>query len=178
MRYGFEIFASFCLLCMAALGVALLWAMPMAHAQVAQVCNADNSACPALGNDISNSLFKTDSISGTVMVTGTITTRPPAVPNSMVYKDAVGVIRTASSTYVSNSGTANESLITANINANVLNTNVLKLISPSSLPACNAGTNGSVYLSGAKVCVCDGTGYKNLLGGTSLITGLLTGTCP
>lgn len=134
------------------------------EAQSTSVCDG-NGVCPSLSNDISNSLFITNGASATVMVTGTIQTRPPAVANSMVYKDSLGVIRTASNTYVSNTGTANESLIAVNVSASVLNTNLLKL-SSNTLATCNASTAGTIGLSGTKVCVCDGTSYKNLLGGT------------
>lgn len=143
----------------------------MGHAQASKVCRADvpDSSCPAISNDISNTLFRTSAVSATVTVTGTIMTRPPAVANSMVYKDAVGTIMTASNTYIASPGSANESLIAINANINVLNTNLLQLTS-TTLPTCNAGNYGRVGMSGTKLCVCDGTSYKNVLGCVNIVT--------
>lgn len=139
----------------------------------AQVCfeGADNTGCPRMTQDISTSTIRT--APGLTTVGGSITTSVPKVANSMVYKDASGTIMTTSNTAVANAGQASESLVV--VNASI---NVLKLISPTTLPACNAAANGNIALSGAKLCVCNGTAYKNLLGGSDIVTGLLTGTCP
>ena len=128
-------------------------------AQEAKVCMAGvpDTNCPALSSDISNTVFKTNSLSGTVTVTGTIVTKPPVVANSMVYKDVNGIISTASNTYVSNTGTANESLISVNITA----------LNGIKIPVAVTGitpTSGSdlVKTSTGTVCTLVNGTYKNL----------------
>jgi len=172
------------------IGMLCVFIAQQIYAQASKLCRADvpDTNCPAVSNDINNPLLKTDSLSGTVTVTGTIMTRPPAVPNSMVYKDASGTIMTTNGS-VSNPGTPSETTNLVNVSilnnlntsgtitANVLNGSSLQLTS-STLPTCNASNFGRVGTSGTKICVCDGTTYRNLLGGTNLITGLLAGTCP
>lgn len=153
----------------------------LATPAIAQV-DFDGSGGATIQNPISNTIISTTDM---LRVYGRISSTAPIVSGAMVYKTNTGLVQTASNTYVANPGAANESLIAVNVNANVLNVSstlnatVLKLVSPTAMPACNTSTVLQVVpTSSGKLCVCNGTAYINLLGGTNLITGLLTGTCP
>jgi|AraplaDrversion2_2_1032049.scaffolds.fasta_scaffold146805_1 hypothetical protein len=101
-----------------------------------------------------------------------ITTTPPAVPNSTVYKDGVGNIMTSSNTTVSNPGTANEGLLV--VSASVLN----NLTIPTAQAGITPTIGDIVKTASGVVCVRSGGVFRRLdqaLVSTSLNLGTLLG---
>lgn len=148
------------------LPIFLLMAMTFAvHAQVNFGAVGDSSA--RITNNISNSTIQTGP-SGTVVM-GSVTTVAPKVANSVVYKDANGVIMTSSNTLVSNTGTANESLISANVN----------VLNGLTIPTAQAGVTPTagdlVKTATGTVCTRINGVYKNLASQNvlgNIVTGL------
>lgn len=134
----------------------------------AQVCfeGNDNTGCPRVIQDISTSTIRTQP--GATMVGGSITTSIPKVPNSMVYKDASGVIQTASNTTVSNAGSSNEGLVSVNISA----------LNALTIPTAAAGVTPTagdlVKTSTGALCMCINGVFKNLSSINVIVSGLLT----
>ena len=83
----------------------------------------------AITNPISNSVISTTDM---LRVFGRISSTAPSVSGAMVYKTNSGLVQTSTNTFVSNTGTASESLISANINV-LNNLNAAGIISASVL---------------------------------------------